>query len=120
MTDEDYLAFTQLDYDRERAYALVDSELADSKIHGVGRFVINPGTGTAEFGLLVEDALQHRGFGTGLMHILLEQAKALGVHVLIGYVLTENEPMRHLLKKLNFTEQRVEGNADIVLCSKEL
>ena len=54
------------------------------------------------------------------MHILLEQAKAFGVHVLIGYVLTENEPMRHLLKKLNFTEQRVEGNADIVLCSKEL
>lgn len=120
LTDEDYLAFTQLDYDRERAYALVDSELVDSKIHGVGRFVIDPGTGTAEFGLLVEDALQHRGFGIGLMYILLEQAKALGVRVLIGYVLTENEPMRHLLKKLNFIEHRLEGNADIVLCSKKL
>lgn len=120
LSDEDFLAFTQLDYDRERALALVDSDRADAQIHGIGRFVTDPGNETAEFGLLIEDALHKHGFGSALMQLILEQARALGVRALTGFVLTENEPMRRLLKKFRFTEYSVEGNSDIVRCVKEL
>lgn len=120
ISDEEFVQFTQLDYDREHAYAVVDSDHVGAKIHGVVRFVLNPFTKTAEFGLLIEDAFQRKGIGTTLMEIACTEAKKLGVSVLFGFVLVENEPMKGLMKKLGFIQELVKDNNDIRLFKKNL
>ena len=120
VTDEEFIRYTQLDYDRERANVVVDTKGSTTKIHAVGRFVLDPGTNTAEFGLLVEDACQHRGLGTRLMKSLISEAEALQADSLYGVVLTENEPMQNLLKKLRFSSEEVPGNKDIRIYRRKL
>ncbi len=120
ITDEEYIRYTQLDYDRERAFVLVDSNRADAQIHAVARFVIKPELKTAEFGLVIEDAFQRRGLGTKLMKILLSEATKLGAQSLFGVVLIENEAMKKLLTKLKFIPEAVPNNNDIRIYRKAL
>ncbi len=120
ITDEEYMHYTQLDYDRERAYALVDTNCTEPEIHAVARFVVKPELKTAEFGLVIEDAFQNRGLGTKLMKILLTEASKLGAQSLFGVVLVENEAMKKLLTKLKFIPEAVPNNNDIRLYRKVL
>jgi acetyltransferase len=77
------------------------------RIAGVGRLsvldgehAVRPGSQRAgEVALIVRDADQHRGIGTGLLASLIDAAKQRGLHRLVAHMLPANRAMRGLCAK---------------------
>ena len=92
---------TQIDYDREMAFLLLDGD----DLLGVGRLAADPGFEQAEFALVVASDRQGRGYGTLLLLHVLQYAKARGVKRVIGHVLRENHKMLELTKRLGFKRE---------------
>ncbi|MEN9204148.1 MAG: bifunctional acetate--CoA ligase family protein/GNAT family N-acetyltransferase [Thermostichus sp. DG_1_6_bins_120] len=89
------------DYDRE--IALVAERLEpEPTILGVCRLTKKHGLPEAEFAMLVPDPYQGQGIGTALLTRLTEVARQEGLERLTGEVLSENEAMRRLCKRLGF------------------
>ena len=61
----------------------------------------------AEFAVLVADEWQGQGIGAALLSRCLRLAKARGVEIVKGWVLSENTKMLALGKKLGFVRKRV-------------
>ncbi|UYN93000.1 MAG: bifunctional acetate--CoA ligase family protein/GNAT family N-acetyltransferase [Enhydrobacter sp.] len=101
---------TQIDYDREMAFLLLDGE----ELLGVGRLAADPGFEQAEFALIVASDRQGRGYGRLLMDNVLAYAKTRGIKRVIGHVLRENRKMFGLAEALGFKREpgRV-GNGDV-------
>jgi acetyltransferase len=74
---------------------------AGGRIVGLAQYAIEEGA-SAEFGVVVEDALQRSGLGTRLVQRLLESARERGLAALSGLVLYDNWPMLGLAVKLGF------------------
>jgi acetyltransferase len=90
------------DYDRE--IALV-AERQDPEPHllGISRLSKKHGLPQeAEFALLVADPYQRQGIGTELLTRLIQVARCEGIQRLAGEVLSENEGMRRLCRRLGF------------------
>lgn len=73
-----------------------------------GRFVIAHDAFTGlptccDFALLVGDAWQGQGIGRRIMHALIDQAVARGLHQMNGQILADNGPMRALAASLGFS-----------------
>ncbi|MDP1717194.1 MAG: bifunctional acetate--CoA ligase family protein/GNAT family N-acetyltransferase [Burkholderiales bacterium] len=95
--------FTQIDYDREMALiAVIEQDGSDIEI-AVCRYIINPDGKSCEFALVVADAWQHKGVGHKLMTMLMDVARAKGLDVMEGDVLTDNRDMLRLVSSLGFT-----------------
>jgi acetyltransferase len=92
---------TQIDYDREMAFLLLDGD----DLLGVGRLAADPGFEQAEFALVVASDRQGRGYGTLLLQHVLQYAKARGVKRVIGHVLRENYKMLELTKRMGFKRE---------------
>jgi acetyltransferase len=92
---------TQIDYDREMAFLLLDGK----ELLGVGRLAADPGFEEAEFALAVLSGRQGHGYGSLLLRHVLQYAKARGVKRVIGQVLRENHKMLELAKRLGFTRE---------------
>ena len=92
---------TQIDYDREMAFLLLDGK----ELLGVGRLAADPGFEQAEFALVVASDRQGHGYGALLLDHVLHYAKARGVKRVIGHVLRENHKMLELAKRLGFTRE---------------
>ncbi|MEN9229980.1 MAG: bifunctional acetate--CoA ligase family protein/GNAT family N-acetyltransferase [Thermostichus sp. DG02_5_bins_236] len=89
------------DYDRE--IALVAERLEpEPTILGVCRLTQKHGIPEAEFAMLVPDPHQRQGIGTALLTHLIEVARQEGLERLTGEVLSENEAMRRLCKRVGF------------------
>ncbi len=94
---------TQIDYDREMAFVLIDrcsARIAD--IHGVVRLSADPDGEKAEFAVVVEDFMTARGIGRMLMGQIIDYAGARGIRELFGDVLTDNSRMLDLCRHLGF------------------
>jgi len=101
---------TQIDYDREMAFLLLDGK----ELLGVGRLAADPGFEQAEFALIVASDRQGRGYGSLLLNHVLHYAKARGVQRVVGQVLRENHKMLEFCKRLGFKrEGGHSGEADI-------
>ena len=101
---------TQIDYDREMAFLLLD----DNELLGVGRLAADPGFEQAEFALIVASDRQGRGYGSLLLNHVLHYAKARGIQRVVGQVLRENHKMLELTKRLGFEREGGRaGEADI-------
>lgn len=95
--------FTQIDYDREIALiAVTEQENKELEI-GVARYAINPDGESCEFALVISDKWQHRGIAQKLMTALMEAARAKGLKIIQGEVLTNNHNMLKLMNKLGFS-----------------
>ena len=92
---------TQIDYDREMAFLLLDGEL----LVGVGRLAADPGFEQAEFALVVASDRQGRGYGALLLNHVLHYAKSRGIKRVVGHVLRENGKMLDLVKRLGFRRE---------------
>jgi acetyltransferase len=92
---------TQIDYDREMAFLLLDGEA----LLGVGRLAADPGFEQAEFSLVVASDCQGRGYGTLLLMHVLHYAKSRGIKQVIGHVLRENARMHDLVERLGFRRE---------------
>jgi len=92
---------TQIDYDREMAFLLLDGDM----LLGVGRLAADPGFEQAEFALVVASDRQGRGYGTLLLAHVLHYAKSRGIKRVTGHVLRENDKMLALVKRLGFRRE---------------
>ena len=90
---------TQIDYDREMAFVLFDSNGAAT---AVARLEEDPEGQRAEFAVLVRTDLKGHGIGKALMKKLIEYASAKGIVEIWGDVLFENAAMVGLCNDLGF------------------
>jgi RimJ/RimL family protein N-acetyltransferase len=90
--------------------ALVAVPLLSSEIVGECRFIRLPDQpGTAEVGVTVVDAWQHRGLGSALLARLSERAAEAGIEYFTAEVLAENRTMLGLLPSLGQVETESRG-----------
>lgn len=122
LTPEMLIRFTQIDYDREMAFiATTRDRKTEKEIQiAVGRYVANPDGKTCEFALVVSDAVHRHGIGHRIMMALMESAKRRGLRTIEGEVLSNNEPMLHLMRRLGFTVRTSREDTGIQICSKDL
>ena len=101
---------TQIDYDREMAFVLLDGD----EMVGVGRLVADPDFQQAEFALTVASDRQGRGYGELLLRHVLHYGKSRGIKRVVGHVLRENSRMLDLAKQVGFRrESGRSGEPDI-------
>lgn len=106
---------TQIDYDREMAFLLLDGQ----ELLGVGRLAADPDFEQAEFALIVASDRQRRGYGALLLNHVVDYARSRGIKQVIGYVLRENHRMLELTERLGFKrESGRAGNADICVVKR--
>ncbi|MBS0470653.1 MAG: bifunctional acetate--CoA ligase family protein/GNAT family N-acetyltransferase [Proteobacteria bacterium] len=88
---------TQIDYDREMAFVLVD---ASGEVAGVARLAADPDNTRAEFAIIVRSDLKGHGAGRLMMERLGAYARARGIGELWGNVLANNSVMLALCREL--------------------
>ncbi|MBP1732016.1 MAG: Acetyl-CoA synthetase / acetyltransferase family protein, partial [Deltaproteobacteria bacterium] len=99
------ILFCNIDYDRHVAIVAEITENGKRKIIGVGRLVMEADFQSGEFAILVHDRYQGRGLGYKLVGMLIEIGRERELKEIVGDVLTENENMLKLARKLGFTAQ---------------
>ncbi len=94
--------YSQLDYDRDMAFALVEPGKPGSDIHGIARLSADPDNASAEYAILVLSEIAGQGVGMRLMRHLIEYARAHGIGEIYGEVLADNRAMLAICRKLGF------------------
>jgi acetyltransferase len=113
--------FTQIDYDREMALAVVLDEHRDAaRILAVARYVTNPDGQSCEFALTVADDMQRQGIGRQLMQSLMNAARDRGLEIMEGDVLTTNRKMLKLCESLGFRLVRSATEPDVTAVRRHL
>ncbi|MCW8945203.1 MAG: bifunctional acetate--CoA ligase family protein/GNAT family N-acetyltransferase [Sedimenticola sp.] len=102
LTPEMLARFTQPDYDREMALIAVITENGKRTQLGVARYSVNPDSQSCEFALAVLDTKRRMGIGSRLMEALMEAARARGIRMIEGEVLSDNNKMLSLMRRLGF------------------
>ncbi len=94
---------TQLDYDREMAFVVATPEPpGQARIVGVIHLNGDADGERGEFAVMVDTGMTGLGLGPLLMRRMLDHARAIGLHEVIGEVLRENAPMLKLCKVFGF------------------
>jgi len=91
---------TQIDYDREMAFIAVDMDAAQTL--GVVRTVCDPDNINAEFAIIVSSTMKGQGLGRALLAKMIDYCRGRGTQTIIGEVLSNNERMLALARKLGF------------------
>lgn len=103
---------TQIDYDREMAFALEAPEgggiLAVVRLHREAR------GDTAEFAVTVRSDQQGKGFGRLMMQRIVAYARTQKLRSIFGLVLHENQGMLKLARSLGFHAKSERGDATVV------
>jgi acetyltransferase len=102
MSHELAARLTQIDYDREMAFLLLEG---GKELVGVGRLVADPDFQQGEFALTVVSDRQGRGYGELLLRHVLQYGKSRGMKRVVGHVLRENNRMLELAKQLGFRRE---------------
>ena len=102
LTPEMLARFTQPDYDREMALIAVINENGKRTQLGVARYTVNPDSQSCEFALAVLDTKRRMGIGSKLMEALMEAARTRGIRLIEGEVLSDNNRMLSLMRRLGF------------------
>jgi acetyltransferase len=90
----------QIDYARAMAFIAIDP--SSGKMLGVVRLHRNANDDTAEYAILVRSDLKGRGLGWLLMQMIIDYARAEGLHAIEGQVLRENTLMLTMCKEFGF------------------
>ncbi len=92
--------FVVIDYTREIVILAFDTEEGKEEVLGIGQFIRDEETHSAEVAFAVRDGHQNRGIGFELLSYLTLLAKNEGLHGFTADVLAENRPMVHVLEKM--------------------
>ena len=109
ITHEWLVMFCNIDYDRHIAMVAEIKENGERKIIGVARLILNPDFNSGEIAALVHDRFQRKGIGRKLMEMVIKIGRWKGLHEIYGDVLTDNEKMLGLCRKLGFTTKWLPG-----------
>lgn len=108
LSDERIAAFCRLDYDREGAWAVVETdERGTEQFCAVARWHITSRSRESEFGIVVRDDRQRLGLARVLMNKIEREALLAGQEVLVGYVLNGNTAMEGLMSSLGYAIDRL-------------
>ncbi len=99
-SDQMLIRLTQLDYDREMAFVLIDQ--STSELAGVARISGDPNHEIAQYGIVVRTDLQGQGLGWALMKQLIDYARKDGFVRLEGFLLAENAKMIEMCRDFGF------------------
>jgi len=102
--------FTQIDYDREMALVATVGTGDGERQVAVARYATLPDGETCEYAIVVADDWHGRGLGRVMMERLVEVARAAGLKTMCGWIITGNEGMLRLCRKLGFSERGVSGD----------
>ncbi len=98
---------TQVDYDREMAFiATVAGPGGEPETLGVVRTVTDPDNRSAEFAVLVRSDLKGKGLGRLLMEKIIGYCRRRGTGEIKGLVLSSNDGMIALARRLGFSIER--------------
>jgi acetyltransferase len=101
--------FCNIDYDRHIAMVAQIREKGERKIIGVVRLILDPDFNSGEIAALVHDRFQKKGLGKKLMETVIDIARWKGLHEVYGEVLTENDKMLGLCRKMGFSTKWLPG-----------
>jgi acetyltransferase len=73
-----------------------------------------------EFAVSVAEPFGGSGLATAIMTTLMDEARAHGMQVMEGYVLSENQPMLRLARRLGFSVGYEPGDASVRVVRKPL
>jgi acetyltransferase len=96
------MQFCNIDYDREIEIIAELKEDGVRRILGGGRLIVEPDSGSGQFAVLVHDEFQKQGLGEKLLDMTIGIAQGKGLKEIYGIVLTENEKMLKLSRKMGF------------------
>ena len=118
----DWLArLCRIDFDHEMALVAVASTPPGERLVGVARYAIEPGTGSCEFAIVVDDEWQGTGLARKLMHRLIDVARDYHhLDSMQGVTLSENVRMLGLARALGFKARRDPDDPRQVLVSRTL
>lgn len=95
--------FTQVDYDRDMAFVVVEEQLGpEAPILGVARYFREPSESRCEFAIVVLDSWQGHGLAKVMMQHLIDTARANGLDTMIGLVHGNNTRMLNFMRRLGF------------------
>jgi len=101
---------TQIDYDREMAFVLIDGRGSARELLGVVRLAADPDNERGEFAVLVRSDLRRRGIGRLLMTQLIDYARSRGLARLSGHASRDNIAMLALCKALGLRADLTPGD----------
>ncbi len=109
---------TTIDYAREMALAAIVMIDHSEVLIGVARYVMDgePADRPApcEFAIVLADAWQGRGIGGHMMRKLISVARSRGIPQMYGEILSTNQGMLELVRKLGFRLQRHPQDATVM------
>jgi GNAT superfamily N-acetyltransferase len=109
LTPDELRYLTEINGENHFALGALDARSREGL--GVARFVRLPGEPTvAEAAVAVIDSAQKKGLGTLLLQRLAGAARERGIDSFRCFVLSSNEPMRNLLKRLNLAAPTCEAD----------
>ena len=109
MSHEWLILFCNIDYDRHMAIVAEMEENGKKKMLGVARLIMDQDMTSGEVGVLVQDRFQGKHLGTKFVEMLIRIAREKGLENIRADVLTENERMLNVFRRLGFTTHFVPG-----------
>ena len=106
ISHEMLVRYCNIDYDREIAIVAEVRENEKRKLIGIGRLIVDREFKSGEYAVLVHDNYQSKGLGYKLVDVIIGIAEEKGLERIWGEVLTENEKMLTVCRRLGFTAQR--------------
>lgn len=96
---------TQIDYDREMAFVVINEASTPAEGVGVVRLALDPDRTRGEYAIIVRRDHHGTGLGFRMMQEIIAYARSQGVRQVYGDVLTENAPMLTMAEELGFRRQ---------------
>ncbi|PLP55624.1 GNAT family N-acetyltransferase [Mesorhizobium loti] len=109
---------TQLDYDRDIAFAALEE--GTGKLAGIGRLCCDPDHTSGEYALLVRTDLQGRGLGWELLTQIIDYARAEHLARIEGIILNENQKMLAMCRQFGFLLSHHPGEPGLSVAMLEL
>ena len=120
MSHEWLILFCNIDYDRHMAIVAEMEENGKKRMIGVARLVMDQDLTSGEVAVLVQDRFQGKHLGTKFVEMLIGIARDRGLEDIRADVLTGNERMLNVFRRLGFTTHLVPGGtSEAVLKLKE-
>lgn len=109
ISHEMHARMCNIDYDREIAIVVEITVDGKKRLIGAGRIVVETDSNSGQFSILVHDDYQGKGLGEKLTDIVIGIAQEKGLVRIYGTVLTENDRMIAVARKLGFKTQSMPG-----------
>jgi len=123
LSDEALRRLCNPDYSQDMAFVALEADAARGAAPrqiAVCRYAGASSLQGAEISVAVADDWQHRGLGKRLLRILIDYARAHGVHRLYSMDSMANSRMRKLARDIGFSEQTDPDDKSQVICYLDL